>query len=357
LFNRAKVGMKILITGGAGFIGSAVVRRAIADGHEVVNLDVLTYSANLENVAGVADDPRYAFEQADICDEAAVRGIFMRHKPDAVMHLAAESHNDRAIEGPLDFVRTNVMGTAVLLEAARAHWSGLIGDKKAAFRFHHVSTDEVFGALGDDGDFTEATPYDPNSPYSASKAGADHLVRAWARTYGLPAVLTNCANNYGPFQFPEKLIPTVITRALEGKSIPVYGDGRQVRDWLHVDDHAEALLLVLRKGRLGETYCIGGDSTRRNLEVIQMLCAALDKFAPANTAHADKIAFVTDRPGHDFRYSIDASKLESELGWVPRIPVQAGLEETVRWYVDNRDWIEGIRQRGFQSERLGLVKA
>ena len=349
--------MKILITGGAGFIGSAVVRRAIADGHEVVNLDALTYSANLENVASVASNPRYAFEQADVCDEAAVRGIFARHKPDAVMHLAAESHNDRAIEGPLDFVRTNVMGTAVLLEAARAHWSSLPDDRKAAFRFHHVSTDEVFGALGEDGQFTEDTPYDPNSPYSSSKAGADHLVRAWARTYGLPVVLTNCANNYGPFQFPEKLIPTVITRALEGKSIPVYGDGRQVRDWLHVDDHAEALLLVLQKGRLGETYCIGGDSTKRNIEVIQMLCAALDKFAPANTAHADKIAFVSDRPGHDFRYAIDASKLQRELGWAPNRPLELGMEETVHWYVSNRQWIDGIRQRGFQSERLGLVKA
>jgi dTDP-glucose 4,6-dehydratase len=349
--------MKILITGGAGFIGSAVVRRAVADGHHVVNLDVLTYSANPDNVASVEGDPSYAFEKADICDAANMAAIFARHQPDAVMHLAAESHNDRAIEGPLDFVRTNVMGTAVLLEAARAHWSALPDAKKARFRFHHVSTDEVFGALGEDGQFTEDTPYDPNSPYSSSKAGADHLVRAWARTYGLPAVLTNCANNYGPFQFPEKLIPTVITRALEGKSIPVYGDGRQVRDWLHVDDHAEALLLVLQKGRLGETYCIGGDSTKRNLEVIQMLCAALDKFAPANTAHADKIAFVTDRPGHDFRYSIDASKLERELGWAPTRPLEVGMEETVRWYVDNRDWIEGIRQRGFESERLGLVKA
>jgi dTDP-glucose 4,6-dehydratase len=349
--------MKILITGGAGFIGSAVVRRAIADGHQVVNLDKLTYSANLENVASVAENPNYAFEQADICDETAVRAIFARHKPDAVMHLAAESHNDRAIEGPLDFVRTNVMGTAVLLEAARAHWAALPDDKKAAFRFHHVSTDEVFGALGEDGEFTEATPYDPNSPYSSSKAGADHLARAWHRTYGLPMVLTNCSNNYGPFQFPEKLIPTVITRALEGKSIPVYGDGRQVRDWLHVDDHAEALLLVIQKGRLGETYCIGGDATKRNIEVIRMLCEHLDRMAPANTPHADKIAFVTDRPGHDFRYAIDASKLEAELGWKPRMPLLAGLEDTVRWYVDNRDWVEGIRQRGFQSERLGLVKA
>ena len=349
--------MKILITGGAGFIGSAVVRRAVADGHQVVNLDKLTYSANLENVASVASSPAYAFEQADVCDEAAVAAIFARHKPDAVMHLAAESHNDRAIEGPLDFVRTNVMGTAVLLEAARAHWSGLPADRKAAFRFHHVSTDEVFGALGEDGEFTEQTPYDPNSPDSSSKAGADHLARAWARTYGLPVVLTNCSNNYGPFQFPEKLIPTVITRALEGKSIPVYGDGRQVRDWLHVDDHAEALLLVLQKGRLGETYCIGGDATKRNIEVIRMLCEHLDRMAPANTAHADKIAFVADRPGHDFRYAIDASKLATELGWTPRMPLLAGLEDSVRWYVDNPQWVDGIRQRGFQSERLGLVKA
>ena len=349
--------MKILITGGAGFIGSAVVRRAVADGCEVVNLDALAYSANLENVAGVADKPGYAFEEADVCDAPRMAEIFARHQPDAVMHLAAESHNDRAIEGPLDFVRTNVMGAAVLLEAARAYWNGLPAGRKEAFRFHHVSTDEVFGALGEDGDFTEATPYDPNSPYSASKAGADHLVRAWGRTYGLPVVLTNCSNNYGPYQFPEKLIPTVITRALEGKTIPVYGDGRQVRDWLHVDDHAEALLLVLNKGRLGETYCIGGDASKRNIEVVRLLCASLDKHAPANSAHADKITFVTDRPGHDFRYSIDASKLEAELGWRPRMPLEAGLEDTVRWYVENRDWVQRIRERGFHSERLGLVKA
>lgn len=347
--------MKILITGGAGFIGSAVVRRAVADGHHVVNLDALTYSANPDNLASVEADPRYAFEKADICDAARMAAIFARHQPDAVMHLAAESHNDRAIEGPLDFVRANVMGTAILLEAARAHWNSLPADRKAAFRFHHVSTDEVFGALGEDGDFTEATPYDPNSPYSASKAGADHLVRAWGRTYGLPVVLTNCSNNYGPFQFPEKLIPTVITRALEGKSIPIYGDGRQVRDWLHVDDHAEALLLVLSKGRLGETYCIGGDASKRNLEVVQILCAHLDKYAAANSAHAEKIAFVTDRPGHDFRYSIDATKLETELGWRPRMPLEAGLEDTVRWYVENSDWVQRIREGGFHSERLGLV--
>lgn len=349
--------MKILITGGAGFIGSAVVRRAIADGHAVVNLDKLTYSGNLDNVAAVAGHPDYAFEQVDICDEAAVRRVFAKHRPDAVMHLAAESHNDRAIEGPMEFVRTNILGTAVLLEAARAYWSALPAEAKDAFRFHHVSTDEVFGALGEDGHFTEETPYDPNSPYSASKAGADHLVRAWGRTYGLPVVLTNCANNYGPYQFPEKLIPTVISRALEGKSIPVYGDGSQVRDWLHVDDHAEALLLVIQKGRLGETYCIGGDSTRRNLEVIRLICQHLDTYAPANVAHAERIAFVADRPGHDFRYSIDDAKLRAELGWAPSRSVPEGLEDTVRWYVENRDWVEAIRQRGFHSERLGLVKA
>jgi len=349
--------MKILITGGAGFIGSAVVRKAIAAGHEVVNLDKLTYSANLENVASVAGDPRYAFEQADVADERAVAAIFARHQPDAVMHLAAESHNDRAIEAPMEFVVSNVVGTAVLLEAARAYWAKLPAERKQAFRFHHVSTDEVFGALGEDGAFDEQTPYDPNSPYSASKASADHLVRAWGRTFGLPVVLTNCANNYGPYQFPEKLIPTVISRALEGKTIPIYGDGRQVRDWLHVDDHAEALLLVLEKGRLGETYCIGGVPNRRNLEIVQILCAALDKYAPANTAHAEKIQFVTDRPGHDFRYAIDASKLKAELGWSARTGLEEGLDGTVRWYVENKDWVQRIRERGFHSERLGLVKA
>ncbi|RAK57501.1 dTDP-glucose 4,6-dehydratase [Phenylobacterium deserti] len=349
--------MKILITGGAGFIGSAVVRRAIADGHQVVNLDALTYSANLENVQSVESSPAYAFEKADVCDAQAMAAIFARHQPDAVMHLAAESHNDRAIEGPLDFVRSNVMGTGILLEAARAYWNSLPEDRRAAFRFHHISTDEVFGALGEDGEFSETTPYDPNSPYSASKAASDHLVRAWGRTYGFPVVITNCSNNYGPFQFPEKLIPTVITRAMEGKSIPVYGDGRQVRDWLHVDDHADALLLVLQKGRLGETYCIGGDASKRNIEVVRMICAHLDKYFPANTSHAEKITFVTDRPGHDFRYAIDASKLESELGWTPRMPLDDGLEQTVRWYVENRGWLERIREKGFHSERLGLVKA
>jgi dTDP-glucose 4,6-dehydratase len=349
--------MKILITGGAGFIGSAVVRKAVAEGHAVVNLDALRYSANLENVAAVAANPLYAFEQADVADEMAVAAIFAKHRPDAVMHLAAESHNDRAIEAPMEFVRSNLLGTAVMLEAARGYWAGLPADRKASFRFHHVSTDEVFGALGEDGAFNEATPYDPTSPYSASKAGADHLVRAWGRTFGLPVVITNCANNYGPYQFPEKLIPTVISRALEGKSIPVYGDGRQVRDWLHVDDHAEALLLVLGNGRLGETYCIGGTPDRRNLEIVQMLCAALDRYAPANTPHAEKITFVADRPGHDFRYAMDASKLKAELGWEARTGLEDGLDATVRWYVENKDWVQAIRDRGFHSERIGLVKA
>ncbi|MDP3173087.1 MAG: dTDP-glucose 4,6-dehydratase [Phenylobacterium sp.] len=349
--------MKLLVTGGAGFIGSAVVRRAVAQGIEVVNLDALTYSASLTNVASLADSPLYAFEHVNICDAPAVRAVFARHRPDVVMHLAAESHNDRAIEDPLSFVQTNVIGTGVLLEAAREHWRALPKAEQATFRFHHVSTDEVFGALGEDGAFSETTPYDPNSPYSASKASADHLVRAWSRTFGLPVVITNCSNNYGPYQFPEKLIPTVISRALEGKTIPVYGKGLQVRDWLHVDDHAEALLLVLEKGRLGETYAIGGDATKPNIELVNILCRHLDALAPANGPHADKIAFVTDRPGHDFRYAIDASKLRDELGWRPRIALGDGLEDTVRWYVENRDWWQAIRDRGFESERQGLVKA
>ncbi len=355
--NFSKGRMKILITGGAGFIGSAVVRRAVADGHQVVNIDALTYSANLENLAEVEGHPAYAFEQLDICDRAGMAGVFARHRPDAVMHLAAESHVDRSLEGPLEFVQTNITGTAVLLEAARAHLASLPPERQAAFRFHHVSTDEVFGALGEDGEFTEDTPYDPTSPYAASKAAADHLVRAWGRTFGLPVVITNCSNNYGPYQFPEKLIPTVITRALEGKSIPVYGDGRQVRDWLHVDDHAEALLLALTQGTPGETYCVGGDASKRNIEVVRMICAHLDRMAPANTPHEGKIAFVTDRPAHDFRYAIDSSKLERELGWKAKTTLEAGLEDTVRWYVENAGWVERIRQRGFHSERLGLVKA
>ncbi|MDD3837241.1 MAG: dTDP-glucose 4,6-dehydratase [Phenylobacterium sp.] len=348
--------MKILITGGAGFIGSAVVRKAVECGHQVVNLDALTYSGNLANVASVADSGAYAFEQVDVTDAAALRAVFARHEPDAVMHLAAETHNDRAIESPLDFVRANVLGTAQLLEAARAYWNGLSDEAKTRFRFHHVSTDEVFGELGDEGAFTEETPYDPNSPYSASKAGADHLVRAWGRTYKMPVVLTNCSNNYGPCQFPEKLIPTVISRAVEGREIPVYGQGLQSRDWLHVEDHAEALLTVLSKGRLGETYAIGGNACVRNIELVKLLCAFLDKHAPGNRPHAEKIAFVADRPGHDYRYAIDASKITNELGWSPRHSLEEGLEATVRWYVDNWDWVQAIRERGFTSERLGLLR-
>jgi dTDP-glucose 4,6-dehydratase len=350
--------MKILITGGAGFIGSAVVRRAIADGHRVVNLDALTYSANLENVAGVSGSPAYAFEHADICDEAQVRSIFARHKPDAVMHLAAESHNDRAIEGPLDFVRTNVMGTAILLEAARAHWASLSGARKDAFRFHHVSTDEVFGALGEDGDFTEETPYDPNSPYSSSKAGADHLVRAWGRTYGMPVVLTNCSNNYGPFQFPEKLIPLTILRALDDRPLPVYGRGENVRDWLYVEDHVDALLLALRLGQPGETYALGGGEERHNLEVVREICRILDVLAPSPSV-ADRTAlieFVDDRPGHDFRYAMDISKAERELGWSPKEDFESGLTRTVRWYLANRCWCVRVqREASYAGARLGAA--
>jgi dTDP-glucose 4,6-dehydratase len=347
--------MRILITGGAGFIGSAVVRKAVSLGHEVVNLDALTYAANLENVAEVEASPLYAFERVDVCDAAAVRRVFTRHRPDVVMHLAAESHNDRSIESPMDFVQANLVGTAVLLEAARAHAERL--PKGQAFRFHHISTDEVFGSLGETGAFDETTPYDPSSPYSASKAGADHLVRAWGRTFGLDVVVSNCANNYGPFQFPEKLIPTVISRALEGRPIEVYGDGRQVRSWLHVEDHAEALLTILAKGRAGETYCVGGDDSFRNLELVTRICAILDEVAPANTPHAGKIALVADRPGHDYRYAIDDAKLRSELGWAPRIGLAEGLESTVRWYVEHRDWMQRIRDRGFRSDRLGLLRA
>jgi dTDP-glucose 4,6-dehydratase len=348
--------MKLLITGGAGFIGSAVARRAISQGCQVVNVDVLTYAANLDNVAEVAGQPGYAFEQADIRDGEAMAAVIERHQPDAIVHVAAETHNDRAIENPLLFVQTNIVGTAVLLEAARAYWSALSGARRAAFRFIHVSTDEVFGALEDEGAFDETSPYDPNSPYSASKAAADHLVRAWARTFGLPVALTNCANNYGPFQFPEKLIPTVVSRALEGRSIPVYGQGQQVRDWLHVDDHADAILTVLDKGRLGETYLIGGKGTRRNIDLVKTLCAHLDRISPANHPYADAITFVEDRPGHDWRYAIDASKIRRELGWTPKVELDQGLEDVVRWYVENQEWWRRLRERGFSSERLGLLR-
>jgi dTDP-glucose 4,6-dehydratase len=347
--------VKLMVTGGAGFIGSAVVRLAIARGLSVVNVDKLTYSANLASLASVEDHPAYAFEQADIADAEAMNGVLTRHQPDAVMHLAAESHVDRSIDGPMAFVQTNVTGTAVLLEAVRAYLPTLEAGKRDAFRFHHVSTDEVFGALGmADRPFDESTPYAPNSPYSASKAASDHLVRAWGETFGVPHVLTNCSNNYGPFQFPEKLIPVVVLRALAGQSIPVYGQGLNVRDWLFVEDHAEALLLVLEKGRLGETYCIGGEAERRNIDLVKTLCASFDRIQPATAPHDGLIAFVTDRPGHDLRYAIDIAKIRGELGWSPGTPIEEGLDRTVHWYRNNEAWWRPLLERDGVGRRLGL---
>lgn len=343
--------MKILVTGGAGFIGSAVVRLAMARGHEVVNLDALTYAACLNNVASVADMPGYAFVQANIRDYAELETAFNTHQPHAVMHLAAETHVDRSIDGPGAFIETNVMGTYNMLEAARAYWEGR--GRPESFRFHHISTDEVFGSLGDTGMFTEDTPYDPRSPYSASKASSDHLVRAWHETYGLPVVLTNCSNNYGPFHFPEKLVPVVILNALAGKPIPVYGEGLNVRDWLYVEDHADALLLVLEKGALGRSYNIGGENEVRNINLVTTICATLDRLRPADTPYADLITYVTDRPGHDLRYAIDPSRIRDELGWRPSMTVEEGLEKTVRWYLDNEDWWRVLQSRDGVGERLG----
>jgi dTDP-glucose 4,6-dehydratase len=343
--------MKLLVTGGAGFIGSAVVRLAVSRGHEVVNLDAMTYAANAANIAPVARSNLYSFEKADIRDRAALDRIFTLHNPDAVMHLAAESHVDRSIDGPSDFIETNITGTFNMLEAARSHWTRK--GKPESFRFHHISTDEVFGSLGAEGQFTEGTPYDPRSPYSASKAASDHLVRAWHETYGLPVVLTNCSNNYGPYHFPEKLIPVVILNALHGRPIPVYGTGENVRDWLYVEDHADALLLVVQKGTVGRSYNIGGENERRNIDLVRTICALLDEMAPKATPYAEQITFVTDRPGHDARYAIDPTRIREELGWRPSVTVEEGLRRTVRWYLDNEAWWRPLLTRQGVGERLG----
>ncbi|MDJ0994763.1 MAG: dTDP-glucose 4,6-dehydratase [Dinoroseobacter sp.] len=348
--------MKLLVTGGAGFIGSAVVRQAVRDGHQVVNLDALTYAACLDNVASVSNHPNYAFEQADIRDRAALDRIFAAHAPDAVMHLAAESHVDRSIDGPGDFIETNITGTYNMLEAARSHWVGQ--GRPESFRFHHISTDEVFGSLPADPSvqFTEETPYDPRSPYSASKASSDHLVRAWHETYGLPVVMTNCSNNYGPFHFPEKLIPVVILKALAGEPLPIYGDGSNIRDWLYVEDHADALLLVVQKGAVGRSYNIGGENERTNLELVKTLCSILDDLKPRadGKPYADQISFVTDRPGHDARYAIDPTRIREELGWRPSVTVEEGLRKTVQWYLANEAWWRALQDRDGVGARLGV---
>ena len=352
--------MKILVTGGAGFIGSAVVRHLIEDtDHEVVNLDKLTYAGNLESLASVVDSERYCFEQVDICDREALARVFDNHQPEAVMHLAAESHVDRSIDGPGDFIQTNVVGTYTLLEVARSYWSSLDESAQQAFRFHHISTDEVYGDLDNPDElFREDTAYAPSSPYSASKAGSDHLVRAWGRTYGLPIIVTNCSNNYGPFHFPEKLIPLMIINALQGKALPVYGAGEQIRDWLYVEDHARALVKVVTEGQIGKTYNIGGHNEKRNIDVVTTLCAILDELAPSQHEGIDNyeqlITHVADRPGHDLRYAIDASKIERELGWAPEETFETGLRKTVEWYLANESWWRNVLDGSYQGERLGL---
>ncbi|MBK5933596.1 dTDP-glucose 4,6-dehydratase [Rhodovulum imhoffii] len=345
--------MKLLVTGGAGFIGSAVVRLAVQRGHAVVNLDALTYAANLANVARVADNPLYSFERADIRDRAELTRILAQHRPDAVMHLAAESHVDRSIDGPAAFIETNVTGTFNLLEAARAFW--VEAGQPGTFRFHHISTDEVYGSLGPTGAFSEETPYDPRSPYSASKAGSDHLVRAWGETYGLPVLVTNCSNNYGPYHFPEKLIPVAILKALAGQPIPVYGDGQNVRDWLFVEDHADALLCVMEKGIAGRTYNIGGENEATNIDLVRQICALLDEMRPDGAPHDRLITFVADRPGHDRRYAIDPARLRDELGWRPSVTLQEGLRRTVSWYLDNEDWWRPLLKREGVGQRLGVA--
>jgi len=355
---------KILVTGGAGFIGSAVIRHIINDTeHAVVNVDKLTYAGNLESLASVSDDDRYAFECVDICDAQKVKRVIEQHQPDIIMHLAAESHVDRSIDGPGEFIQTNIVGTYTLLEQARDYYNQLDSEKKDGFRFHHISTDEVYGDLphpddeGVDGNdlplFTETTPYAPSSPYSASKASSDHLVRAWQRTYSFPALITNCSNNYGPYHFPEKLIPLVILNALEGKPLPVYGKGNQIRDWLYVEDHARALVLVATQGSIGETYNIGGYNEKQNIEVVQTICQILDELVPKAGRYEDQITYVADRPGHDMRYAIDASKIDQQLGWKPQETFESGIKKTVEWVLNNQTWCQHVQDGSYQRERLG----
>lgn len=345
--------MKLLVTGGAGFIGSAVVRQAVRSGLEVVNVDALTYASCLDNVAEVSESPAYCFEHVDIRDLEALARILADHRPDAVMHLAAESHVDRSIDGPGAFIDTNVVGTYTLLQAARGYWEGQ--GRPSNFRFHHISTDKVFGSLGQIGQFTEETPYDPRSPYSASKAASDHLVRAWYHTFGLPVVLTNCSNNYGPYHFPEKLVPVVILNALAGKQIPVYGTGDNVRDWLYVEDHADALLTVLQRGQVGRSYNIGGENEVSNIDLVRKICAVLDEMHPTGAPHDRLITFVADRPGHDLRYAIDPSRMREELGWRPSVTLEEGLRRTVRWYLENQDWWRALQARDGVGQRLGVA--